>query len=35
MKIERHETGPRMSGAVLHGDTVYFAGIVADTRKAP
>jgi enamine deaminase RidA (YjgF/YER057c/UK114 family) len=30
MKIERHETGPRMSKAVIHGDTVYLAGIVAD-----
>ena len=28
MKIERHETGPRMSKAVIHGDTVYLAGIV-------
>jgi enamine deaminase RidA (YjgF/YER057c/UK114 family) len=27
MKIERHETGPRMSKAVIHGDTVYLAGI--------
>jgi enamine deaminase RidA (YjgF/YER057c/UK114 family) len=25
MKIERHETGPRMSKAVIHGDTVYLA----------
>jgi enamine deaminase RidA (YjgF/YER057c/UK114 family) len=33
MKIERHETGPRMSKAVVHGDTVYLAGIVADTPK--
>ena len=33
MKIERHETGPRMSKAVIHGDTVYLAGIVADSRK--
>jgi enamine deaminase RidA (YjgF/YER057c/UK114 family) len=31
MKIER--TGPRMSKAVIHGDTVYFAGIVADGPK--
>jgi enamine deaminase RidA (YjgF/YER057c/UK114 family) len=31
MKIERHETGPRMSKAVIHGDTVYLAGIVADS----
>ncbi|MEX2128409.1 MAG: RidA family protein [Xanthobacteraceae bacterium] len=29
MKIERHETGPRMSQAVVHGDTVYLAGQVA------
>ena len=27
MKIERHETGPRMSKVVIHGDTVYLAGI--------
>ena len=33
MKIERHETGPRMSKAVIHGDTVYVAGIVADSPK--
>src|SRR5215472_14888589 len=33
MKIERHETGPRMSKAVIHGDTVYLAGIVADNSK--
>jgi enamine deaminase RidA (YjgF/YER057c/UK114 family) len=30
MKIERHETGPHMSKAVIHGDTVYLAGVVAD-----
>jgi hypothetical protein len=35
MKIERHETGPRMSKAVIHGDTVYLAGIVADSPKPP
>ena len=29
MKIERHETGARMSQIVIHGDTVYLAGIVA------
>ncbi len=29
-KIERIETGPRMSQAVIHGDTVYLAGVVAD-----
>ena len=33
MKIERHETGPRMSKAVIHGDTVYLAGIVANSPK--
>ena len=33
MKIERHETGPRMSKAVVHGDTIYLAGIVADAPK--
>jgi enamine deaminase RidA (YjgF/YER057c/UK114 family) len=27
--IERQETGPRMSQIVIHGDTVYLAGIVA------
>jgi enamine deaminase RidA (YjgF/YER057c/UK114 family) len=33
MKIERHDTGPRMSKAVIHGDTVNLAGIVADRPK--
>jgi enamine deaminase RidA (YjgF/YER057c/UK114 family) len=33
MKIERHETGSRMSKAVIHGDTIYLAGIVADGPK--
>ena len=33
MKIERHKTGSRMSKAVIHGDTVYLAGIVADSPK--
>ena len=33
MKIERYETGPRMSKAVIHGDTVYLADIVADSPK--
>jgi len=32
--IQRIETGPRMSKAVVHGDTVYLAGIVADDPKA-
>jgi len=33
MKIERRETGPRMSKAVIHGDTVYLSGLVADSPK--
>jgi enamine deaminase RidA (YjgF/YER057c/UK114 family) len=33
MMIERHESGPRMSKAVVHGDTVYLSGIVADAPK--
>jgi len=33
MSIERHDIGPRMSKAVVHGDTVYLAGIVADNPK--
>ena len=32
MSIERIEVGPRMSQAVIHGDTVYLAGVVADRR---
>jgi enamine deaminase RidA (YjgF/YER057c/UK114 family) len=31
MTIQRFETGPRMSQVVVHGDTVYLAGIVANT----
>jgi enamine deaminase RidA (YjgF/YER057c/UK114 family) len=31
MTIQRFDTGPRMSQAVVHGDTVYLAGIVAKT----
>ena len=31
MTIQRFETGPRMSQAVVHGDTVYLAGVVANT----
>ena len=31
MSVERHETGPRMSQVVVHGDTVYLAGVVART----
>jgi enamine deaminase RidA (YjgF/YER057c/UK114 family) len=33
MTIQRHDSGPRMSKAVVHGDTVYLAGIVADAPK--
>jgi enamine deaminase RidA (YjgF/YER057c/UK114 family) len=29
--ITRIESGPRMSEAVIHGDTIYTSGIVADT----
>ena len=29
MSIERKEVGPRMSQIVVHGDTVYLAGVVA------
>jgi enamine deaminase RidA (YjgF/YER057c/UK114 family) len=30
MDIKRFETGPRMSRAVVHGDTVYLAGLTAE-----
>jgi len=33
MAIERHDVGPRMSKVVVHGNTVYLAGIVADNPK--
>ena len=33
MSIQRLETGPRMSQLVVHGNTVYLAGIVADAPK--
>lgn len=33
MTIQRFETGPRMSQVVVHGDTVYLAGVVANTTK--
>lgn len=33
MSIQRHEVGARMSKAVVHGNTVYLAGIVADKAK--
>jgi len=29
MTIQRFDTGPRMSQVVIHGDTVYLAGVVA------
>ena len=29
MTIKRHGVGPRLSQAVVHGDTVYLAGMVA------
>ena len=29
MTIQRFDTGPRMSQVVIHGDTVFLAGIVA------
>ncbi|HZL31978.1 MAG TPA: RidA family protein [Pseudolabrys sp.] len=34
MAIERHEVGPRMSKCVVHGNTVYLAGIVANDPKS-
>lgn len=30
MSVLRYEVGPRLSQCVVHGDTVYTAGIVAD-----
>jgi len=30
MTIQRFDTGPRMSQVVVHGDTIYLAGIVAN-----
>ena len=33
MTITRLHAGPRMSQAVIHGDTVYLAGQVADEAK--
>lgn len=30
MAIKRFDVGPRMSQAVVHGNTVYLAGVVAD-----
>jgi enamine deaminase RidA (YjgF/YER057c/UK114 family) len=34
MTVTRHSKGPRMSGAVVHGDTVYLAGQVASDPSA-
>src|SRR6266508_4253169 len=34
MSIARHNAGPRMSQAVVHGDTVYLAGQVASDPSA-
>jgi enamine deaminase RidA (YjgF/YER057c/UK114 family) len=31
MSIQRFDTGPRMSQVVVHGDTIYLAGVVAKT----
>src|SRR6201747_3226353 len=31
MTIQRFEPGPRMSQVVVHGDTIYLAGVVANT----
>src|SRR5581483_4820013 len=33
MSIQRFDTGPRMSQVVVHGNTVYLAGVVANTTK--
>lgn len=33
MTIQRFDSGPRMSKAVAHGNTVYLAGLVADNPK--
>jgi len=34
MSIDRRHVGPRMSQIVVHGDTVYLAGQVADDPSA-
>lgn len=33
MTIQRQEVGSRMSKIVVHGDTVYLAGLVADKAR--
>jgi enamine deaminase RidA (YjgF/YER057c/UK114 family) len=34
MSVKRINAGARMSSAVVHGDTVYLAGLTADDTKA-
>ena len=34
MSIKRHGVGPRLSQAVVHGNTVYLAGMVASDPSA-
>ena len=34
MSVNRINAGPRMSSAVVHGNTVYLAGLTADDTKA-
>ena len=34
MSIEKHHTSPRMSQLVIHGDTIYLAGQVANDFDA-
>lgn len=34
MSIERHQVGKRMSQIVVHGDTIYLAGQVAEDSTA-
>jgi enamine deaminase RidA (YjgF/YER057c/UK114 family) len=33
MTVQRFETGPRMSQVVVHGNTIYLAGVVANKAK--
>ncbi|MGE3144162.1 MAG: RidA family protein [Pseudorhodoplanes sp.] len=33
MTLQRFDAGPRMSKAVVHGNTVYLAGLTADKAK--
>jgi enamine deaminase RidA (YjgF/YER057c/UK114 family) len=33
MSIQRYDAGPLMSKAVVHGDTVYLAGLTADKTR--